>query len=205
MAEQIAEEGVKTVLHKLREATAHMHTSLENTALSRSLLSPGITLDNYRKYLLAMEQVIAFTEQKVFPLLDGIIPDLEQRQKIKYINNDLSFLGKTLPNITLNSKYDASMTDQPKINFALGFMYVTEGSTLGGLYILKQLGPKLKLDETNGGSFFYGYGKDTGKRWNDFLTYMTEHINKNGNTDELVEGAMYAFSTIHHFFESIDA
>ncbi len=204
MQEQAIKEGTSNILRKLREETGFMHRKLEQTALSRSLLDPAIKTGQYFKYLLAMEKVIAFTEKSVYPKLSSVIPDLSSRSKAGILSRDLDWLGKFVPAPDLDAIYPAAPGDILNTGFALGFMYVIEGSTLGGLYILKQLPESLGIRENEGGSYFYGYGKETHKRWNDFLKTLSDYAEKTGDLNEMVNGAVFAFATIHDFFETIE-
>lgn len=56
----------------------------------------------------------------------------------------------------------------------LGAMYVTEGATLGGRVIARQLERQLGLSGNQGYSFFSGYGDNTGAMWRQFSSTVEE-------------------------------
>src|SRR5690606_24698100 len=82
-------------------------------------------------------------------------------------------------------------------DFCLGMLYVTEGSTLGGLYILKHLKSMLGADIPC--SFLAIYGEKTGPLWRKFLQELTLYIDTAGEESEhkLIAGAIYAFERAH--------
>ncbi len=50
----------------------------------------------------------------------------------------------------------------------MGAMYVTEGATLGGQFLVKRIEANLGLSNGCGYSFFEGYRERTSKMWNEF-------------------------------------
>lgn len=157
---------------------------------------------DYYRYLEAMKAVMSFTENSIFPQVKNIIADMQERYKLPLIQKDLDWLHSNYQ-VTADG-YEFNPVQEPfDTGFALGFMYVTEGSTLGGLYILKQLRNVLVIDENDGGSFFYGYGNLSRQRWNYFLSVMESFSKDETFIQQAVAGAICAFTSIHKFFESI--
>jgi heme oxygenase len=100
--------------------------------------------------------------------------NLAERQKLLLLERDLNHFGMTsetlqsIPRCQLLPRLD----DVPA---ALGSMYVLEGSTLGGQIISRRLEDKFGLRNGSGYSFFQGYGKDTAKMWQGFLSVLATH------------------------------
>jgi heme oxygenase len=67
---------------------------------------------------------------------------------------------------------------------ALGFLYVMEGSTLGGRMILKAVAAR--AGETEGLGFMDPYGARTGEAWRDFLGVLEREV---ANDPERLDGA----------------
>ncbi|WP_278009613.1 biliverdin-producing heme oxygenase [Flavobacterium gyeonganense] len=82
-------------------------------------------------------------------------------------------------------------------------MYVIEGSTLGGRYILKNITTIAGLDKGQGVSYFNGYGEKTGNYWKSFLIFLEEYEQSYNCGNTIIEGAIYAFDSIHKHFEGI--
>lgn len=151
--------------------------------------------EDYAHYLKLMYDVHYDVEENIFPLLSGSIPDLKERKKKHLIEEDLAFLNynKPLAGAVFN-------TENITIPFALGILYVVEGSSLGGRFILKNIETIKGLDEGKGVLYFTGYGNKTGSHWKSFLNALTEYQEENNCEDEIIKGAIYAFDCIHDHF-----
>lgn len=77
---------------------------------------------------------------------------------------------------------------------AMGAMYVTEGSTLGGQIITKMISGKLKINTDSGFSFFNAYGDDTMARWKNFKDILNQPVNDE-HRQQMMEAAKKTFST----------
>lgn len=175
-----------------------MHQKLEESSLSQKLMSTDVSIDNYMAYMQKMKPVIRFSETNIFPKIEEIIPDVHDRQKFHLIQKDLDFFAKDETETTQPYK----PFSQASVPFMLGYMYVIEGSTLGGRVILKHLAPRLKINEDNGGKFFAGYKEDTSAKWKSFLQYFSNYAVTNNCENEIISGANYAFETIYFHLES---
>ena len=182
-------------LNTLKTQTAGAHQRLENLSVSSSILSPKMKKEDYAHYLKLMYDVHYDVEENIFPLLSGSIPDLKERKKKHLIEEDLAFLNynKPLAGAVFN-------TENITIPFALGILYVVEGSSLGGRFILKNIETIKGLDEGKGVLYFTGYGNKTGSHWKSFLNALTEYQEENNCEDEIIKGAIYAFDCIHDHF-----
>lgn len=182
-------------LDKLKKQTADAHKNLEKLSVSASILSPNLQIEDYCHYLALMHDVHKSTQEHIFPLLSGVFPDLEERKKTQWIENDLAFLNyKITESNSVFRDHDIS------IPFAIGILYVVEGSSLGGRFILKNVETIPVLSNQSGTSYFAGYGNKTGSYWKQFLSALTEYQQKYNCEDEIIEGAVYAFDCIHNHF-----
>lgn len=188
-AEEVA---TASFLDNLRNRTADSHTGLEELPISKIIVDPKITNEDYITYLNLMHDVVKNLEDDIYPMLAPVIDDLEHRKKAGALLNDIHFAkGEIKP-------YQAPFnTDNISIPFAMGILYVVEGSTLGGRFILKNIQESLGFDEENGASYFSGYGNKTGSSWKKFLNTLTDFESETHSADEIIAGADYAFSTIH--------
>lgn len=182
---------------KLKEETAELHQSLENLPLSKRLLQPDLTREEYLQYLDLMNDVISEVELEIFPLVSSVISDIDQRKKVHTFQHDFDSL-----NFEIKGKkevFDLSNKEN-LLPFGLGILYVIEGSTLGGKVIFKHVQKALGLDQNNGASYFYGYGEKTGDFWKSFMIQLSNYENLHQNGDEIIAGANFAFQCIHHHF-----
>ncbi len=74
-----------------------------------------------------------------------------------------------------------------------GYLYVKQGSTLGGRVISKHLRNNLGLVEGKTNHFFAGFGEDTGLRWKSFLSLLED---PGIDTEEATAQAVSTFSFI---------
>lgn len=182
-------------LDKLKNQTASAHKKLESLPVSASILSPNMKISDYCHYLSLMYDVHKSTQEIVFPLLKNHISDLEERAKTPLITDDLSFL-----NCAKSDTFSVFKNQDVSVPFALGILYVIEGSTLGGRFILKNIETIPGLDQQKGVSYFTGYGNKTGSYWKTFLNELTIYETENECGDEIIEGAVYAFDCIYNHF-----
>lgn len=182
---------------RLRTETASLHTQLEELEISKSIISPDVTREDYTTYLSLMHDVVKDTENNILPVIAGIVKDLDIRKKTHLIEDDLKYLGAEKDSYTTPLSGQANYTPA----YALGIFYVVEGSSLGGRVILKNIKPSLNLDENGGAKYFTGYGAVTGSTWRNFVMMMEEYAAQGNNADEIVAGANFAFGAIKKHLE----
>jgi len=188
----IDEPTTITFLDNLRSKTSASHKKLEALPISKSIVNPEITIEEYALYLSLMHDVVKNLEEDIYPVISDVIPDLNERKKAQLILNDLEFTKSEKKQN--HSPFDAAGISVP---FAMGIMYVVEGSTLGGRFIIKNIQESFGFDEENGASYFGGYGNKTGSFWKKFLNALTDFETINNSEDEIIAGADYAFRAIH--------
>lgn len=178
-------------IQQLRSRTADSHKSLEELPVSQSITSPDITIKAYAHYLSLMADMVYDTEKTVFAILAEFIADIDERRKLDLLKLDLKFLG--FEKTTFEPVFPNMRKSEA---FALGVMYVVEGSSLGGRFILKNICENLNLDE-QGTQYFSGYGNKTGSYWKHFLNAMSAFEEKFDCADEIINGAGYAFTALY--------
>jgi heme oxygenase (biliverdin-IX-beta and delta-forming) len=182
----------------IRQSTADLHFQLEQTELTKKLMSETVTVENYTQYLSFMLAVVDFTEKNIFPIIGSVISDADERRKADLIRNDLQQLPAAAAEIPA---FDLS-NQNLSLPFALGVMYVVEGSSLGGRFILKHISSKLDIGPANGGSYMNGYAESTGVKWKLFLQqlerWLAEHEQ---DAQQVIEAARHAFSAIYDHFK----
>lgn len=188
----------ENILSKLRTHTSTLHSALEQTPLSAALLDEQVSQENYIAYLQKMREIVAFYENNVFPSLSNTLPDVNKREKLRLIDKDLAYLS--VPSADIMS-FESSVSQNPSTAYALGCMYVMEGSTLGGKVILKHISETLGIVADQGGSYFAGYGDKTGYYWKTFLHILQEYSTKHNTDDEIITGAKDTFTSIKYYFE----
>ncbi len=187
--------GNAEIAGNIKAATAALHRQLEDAAVSRRLMSPAVNDSIYIIYLQAAYQLHSPVEDAVFPVLAPLIPAIETRCKAALVKEDLQQLG-VMP-IALPLLQHEGLNS---IFFALGMMYVTEGATLGGLYILKNLREFLGKERPY--TFLSAYGNRGGQQWKQFLYVLEQHAATASEKEkqEIINGALFAFKRALHIF-----
>ncbi|MFO1243361.1 MAG: biliverdin-producing heme oxygenase [Rickettsiales bacterium] len=175
-----------SALHKtLKDATHDAHEALHLHPLLKSLSKLDITLHHYQAIIQAFSAAYKIMEAKRdFALTQGI-PDapvlswLEADRK-RHDIHEIVFDGISYPSAT-------------SYNQLLGYLYVKQGSMLGGRVITKNLSSVLAMKEKEDNHFFAGYGNETGKYWKIFLSQLEC---EESETDSVVAQANAAFHVI---------
>jgi heme oxygenase (biliverdin-IX-beta and delta-forming) len=126
------------------------------------------------------------------------LPDAASRRRAPLLLADLAELGVELGDIRLASRLPA-VADFAR---ALGALYVLEGSTLGGQFLVKQLARNV---ERLPASFFSGAGANTGALWSTFCGFAEEKV---GLVDDGIalacEGALQTFDALAGWLSEAD-
>lgn len=183
-------ERKKQFFQRIKTATADLHRQTEGSRLSVALMNENLSESGYREYLLRMKDIVAYYENNLFGGLGNIIPDIEKRRKLHLIENDLAFLGGAI------QTDDFSLPNTDSTGKLLGYLYVLEGSTLGGAMIYKHVSRHLDITEEKGGAYFTSYQAELSAKWKSFLDILGEHGLDEKQANEIIEGAKIAFAAI---------
>lgn len=168
----------------LREATAQQHLSLESDAdLEARLRDPA-------RRVSALSGLLEFHRQadaQAVPVTAALeLAGLERRGRAEALSAGLVALG---------AAPDAASSAPPfalHVGSALGWLYVAEGSSLGGRVIRKTM-IRDGVDLT-GLDFLDPHGEATGPRWAGFLAFMQAAVEEGRATSaDVVDAAVLAF------------
>ncbi|WP_031530703.1 biliverdin-producing heme oxygenase [Dyadobacter crusticola] len=190
----VIEKEQESFIKNLRRETAESHQILENNQLSKTLLDPAVTLSDYQAYLSKIYGITLACELQIFPILNNVLPDKNNRYKSALIVKDLSRTGMSDDQIR---DLPIHQFDCSGISEAMGVMYVMEGSTLGGKIIYKHVHDKLGLDPESGAAYFWGYGDQTGTMWKAFVSVLAQYATRNNDSATIIESAKKTFTVIN--------
>ncbi len=143
-----------TLLEQLRAATSEAHEALHHHRLLAPLASDAVTLDDYRYALLAFDAFYQAMEPQPLP---------DSAPVREWLGRDLDAQGLTPLDLGIDMPVIASES-------ALwGYLYVKQGSTLGGSVMSKTLRRALGLQPLIDQRFFAGYGEENGREWKKFI------------------------------------
>lgn len=194
------ETKAASFIRKIKNSTAELHLHLESQELLSAIMTPSVTNLQYYFYLTLMKKIEEVYERDIVASLASQFPGFEQRKASQLISDDLNNIGDILPQSFAIRDYTVP---HKKIStpFAMGFMYVMEGSKLGGKVIYKHIHRTLGHSENGGAKFIADYGVDTFGLWKEFLSKFSMYVTQHDCEEEAIQGAEYAFSSIHDFFE----
>jgi heme oxygenase len=172
-------------MERLRAETAAEHTRLESAT---EMMSPSLSMEDYRRYLEEMWAVHAAVEPRLAAMagLADVLPDLEARFKRPLLERDLEALGA----------FPMRPRPRPSIPCAglaeaLGVLYVLEGSTLGGRFIRRHLAAVLGARVEGATSYLDAYS-DVGPMWRRFGAAVNAYGTVHGEAVEAMTAAAVA-------------
>lgn len=174
---------------KLKEATQSQHEATENLLFPHQSWDT-FSLPDYRQFLKIQYIFHAHMERVID---DAFSPRLKeqlhwsQRRKLSSIQSDLVELASAAPEITDHAQPLTSETE------ALGYLYVTEGSTLGGRMISKALSENEQVAAHSSFQFLNVYGANTGRYWKEFLQVLSQEVATH-QEETVIIAAQRAFS-----------
>jgi heme oxygenase len=199
MQAKAREVYVPPVLQDLRAGTAELHIALEKRLpfFSDTLDTQAFVrlMQAYYGFYLPLENAL---------LRSDAIPadfDLTPRLKAPTLCTDLHALGvsaealQNLPQCQQLPIIDSSAA-------CLGVLYVLEGATLGGQILRREISSRLGLEADNGAAFLDIYGAATGRRWRDFLEYLSSRPMSADERAAVVAAAQTTFSCFERWLES---
>lgn len=179
---------------KLKQGTAEKHKRLEETELSKAMMSPALTLSGYNTYLQRMYNFIGPFEETYYNRLKEIVSDIDARKKAKSMLLDIERTGAALKPQKPLMWFNANVST----GFLLGALYVLEGSTLGGRFLYNNAHKVLQLTEQNGAAYFAGYGSETGAMWKNFINNLNDYAAAHpGEQQEIIDGANFTFDAFY--------
>ena len=123
------------------------------------------------------------------------VPDLEARGRQEASLADLADLGAELPQDALGSE----AVGMPE---ALGWLYVSEGSTLGAAFLFKEARDRLGLSETFGARNLAAYPQGRALAWRAFVASLdAPELGDAAIQDKVIAGANAAYDRFGSLLE----
>lgn len=128
------------------------------------------------------------------PAVQDLVSDLAQRGRTTDSRADLADLQAPVPD-------EPIATQGVVAPEALGWLYVSEGSTLGAAFLLKEVGEKLGLDGSFGARNLAAYPDGRARVWKRFVEAM-DAPKLTGVHDRVVTGALAAYERFGHLLST---
>ncbi|MFL9922903.1 biliverdin-producing heme oxygenase [Herbaspirillum lusitanum] len=169
---------------RLKTETAALH-ELMHTLMERG--QPFASRANYARFVEAQyhfQRDIEFLFAD--PAVQAAVPDLQVRGREAASLADLADLGVVAQDDVIASA-DVSMPA------ALGWMYVSEGSTLGAAFLLKEAKTQLGLSEEFGARNLAAYPEGRAIVWRRFVASLDRDSLEGEQHEEVIAGAVAAY------------
>lgn len=188
---------INSTLHcKIKKQTASEHERLRNLMVSLDLFNnigryKNFTLAQYYFHVYVTE---IFNAHHIAHLISGI----KCTERFNAIKKDMEDLGIVAENDVLEDIKTLNIYE------ALGWLYVSEGSTLGAAILLKSAKASYYLSEHFGARNLAEYSEGRLKYWENFINQLNQ---LNLSLDEqhlVVDGAFSAFNKFGTMLENLD-
>lgn len=176
-------DAIPSLSQRIKSATASEHDRME-ALMAR--FGPFASRQAYARftaaqYLFQQDVEHFFTDAA----LQEAVPDLQVRGRLQAARDDLADLGAPVPQ-------DALATTHVGMPEALGWLYVSEGSTLGAAFLAKEAQEKLGLSATFGARNLAAYPGGRAKVWKLFTAALDAQPAE--HHDAVIHGAMAAYA-----------
>ena len=159
---RLASKQTMNLFDNIKEQTKKDHQSVEKV-----LIGELKDLSSVTEYAALLKRLFVFfkpIEERVHQLIEtSMLPDIGERQHSSRLMQDIH---ATRTNFNVSSEKLHLSIDS--ISYALGVLYVMEGSTLGGQIIVKMLDDRLSVSKIGANAYFNSYGTHTHQKWSDF-------------------------------------
>jgi heme oxygenase len=190
------------ITERLKAETADLHRATEQVSHGDKIMSGRLTPveyteiieKNYIMHVIAEKALAAYAPLQALANLD-----VNSRYKTESLVKDLNLLGKSLPVVPAVDLNISSVEE------ALGIMYVLEGATLGGAYILKALKRTESMNAINDYHYYGVYGEMIGPNWKTFQQVLLDNITTKEQEDKTIAAAAKAFELFRDIFAGTQA
>jgi heme oxygenase len=178
------------VLDRLRDATRALHQQVDEAA---AVLEGG--RERYAWFVARQYGFLAPLEPLLagYPELAALGLDLERRRKAHLFAADLLHLGLhpgALPRCAALPRIDSAAR-------AMGALYVLEGSTLGGAFLLGHLGRTLGIGPGMGADGIAPYGAALGPMWIAYASALARFVERDPAAEpEVLAAAQETFEAM---------
>jgi heme oxygenase (biliverdin-IX-beta and delta-forming) len=190
------------ITERLKAETAQLHRETEQVSHGDKIMSGRLTPADYTEIIEKNYIMHALVEKALAayaPLQTIGNLNIDKRYKTESLEKDLNLLGKALPSVP------AMEINIHSVEEALGMMYVLEGATLGGAYILKALQRTESMKDIQEYNYYGVYGEMIGPNWKAFQQVLLDTITTKEQEDKTIAAASKAFELFKQIFTGSQA
>lgn len=175
----------ESLMLRLKQETAAQHERMEVLMQQAEIFE---NQDNYAKFTLSQyyfQKDVEHLYQN--PKVEKLIPDLDVRGRSEAALQDLSDLG-------LKPQQQYIATDEIGFPQSLGWIYVSEGSTLGAAFLFKAAQEKFGFSAEFAARNLAAYPEGRAIVWKRFKQSLDDANFNQEQQAQIIEGALQAFN-----------
>ncbi|MFD0361352.1 biliverdin-producing heme oxygenase [Nocardia sp. GCM10030253] len=171
------------IMQRLRAETRAWHNALEATPFNLELLSRTLSLGRYVGQLRAYRIILDTLETRLAGSEDPIVTAVWRSEltKVPLLDQDLEFFDSvpaddiTAAAVVVAERFADAIADRMTADpvSSLGFLYVMEGSTMGGLELTAHVRATFGLTDGRGLTY---YNSGDRQRWAAMTTRMNDAV-----------------------------
>lgn len=181
---------------RLKAETRPFHDKTERAYLFQQIVNSTLSIPDY---ILLLKKILGFVEPIENKLTAVPSSFLIPRQKAPLLKSDLKAFSISTAEIA-QIPHCSQLPVTDTLEGTLGYLYVMEGSTLGGQILSQFISEQLNIPLNHGCRYFYSYGKDTVMMWKEFCAVL-ETAATQLNHNDVVESAIMTFNTFYDWLE----
>ncbi|PJK08033.1 biliverdin-producing heme oxygenase [Lysobacteraceae bacterium NML120232] len=177
---------------RLKEATRDTHDRLDKSIMAEDIFASQAQFARFLRvqYRFHRDVDALYTKPELVPLL----PELDARRRLAQVTQDLHDLDIALP-AAAAGKLDGN-TALPE---ALGWLYVAEGSNIGGTVLYKLASSKLGLNAEHGARHLAAHPDGAARHWREFTQALDEITLSEDEEARVFAAANQAFATVQGY------
>jgi len=195
------------VMDRLKRRTRDVHTRTERRPLGYAMATRQISVGAYRAYLWGMRAILAELEGRVADSADPRVAAVRAHtvSALPALDEDLAvFRGEPGREVAaVAERVRAQLAEERPVGL-LGWLYVFEGSQLGGVILAPRVGGAVGLQVGEAGLRYLEGPADLRPRWGRFRAAMDGCVDE-ARLEELVDAAHRAFEAVGALFDAVAA
>ncbi|PJL08235.1 biliverdin-producing heme oxygenase [Stenotrophomonas maltophilia] len=178
---------------RLKAATRDSHGALDKRIMAGDIFADRRNFAHFLRVQYRFHRSIDALYAS--PALDALLPDLAERRRLQQVRCDLQDLEQALPGEDI-----AALRDDLPLPTALGWLYVAEGSNLGGT-VLYKMAAALGLDRSFGARHLAAHPDGAARHWREFTAALDAVVLSPAQEQEVIDAADAAFRSVHGHVE----
>jgi heme oxygenase len=194
MNAMIATDTVEaTRSQRLKAATRDSHGALDKRIMAGDIFADRANFARFLRVQFRFHRDIDALYANA--ALDALLPDLAERRRLPQVTRDLRDLEQSLP-----GPVPARLAPDLPLASALGWLYVAEGSNLGGT-ILYKMAARLGLDADFGARHLAAHPDGAARHWRAFTAALDGVVLSDAEEQQVIDAADAAFRSVHDHVE----